>query len=437
MQNSNVFRNFSLGLQHVLAMYAGSVAVPLIIGAALKFNVLQMTILVSADLLASGIATLLQASKLKGIGIRLPVVLGTAFPVVSPLIAIGLQYDFQTAIGATMVAGVFVFLNASYFGKLSILFPPVVIGSVVAIIGLSLAPVAINSSAGGVGSANYGDPVNFLFAAITLLVIVLFSRYAKGFMQTISVLLGIVAGTVVAAIGGYVDMSAMQSAQWIHAVRPLAFGWPKFEIIPIITMCIVALVSQVESAGVFMILSEICGKKVTKESLARGFRAEGLALIFSGLFNSFSKTTYSQNVGLIELTKVKKTLIVVYSGVILAGLSFLPKFAALVLAVPSAVLGGAMIAMFGMVAVAGINTMAKADMTNIYNMLIVACSLTIGVGISVTPAAFEKLPLWAGVFTGSGIVMGAATAIILNVVFNHKKKTAGKQKIESEEILRH
>lgn len=312
-----------------------------------------------------------------------------------------------------------------------------VIGSVVAIIGLSLAPVAIDSAAGGVGSVHYGEPVNFLFAVITLAVIVLLTRFARGFIQAISVLLGIVIGTVFAAICGYVDMSAVQGASWVHAVRPLAFGWPKFETIPIITMCIVALVSQVESAGVFMILSEICGRKATKESLTRGFRAEGLSLIFSGFFNSFSKTTFSQNVGLIELTKVKKTVIVVYSGAILAGLSFLPKFAALVLAVPSAVLGGAMIAMFGMVAMAGIKTIAKADMSSIHNMLIVACSLTVGVGVSVTPLAFAKLPQWAGVFTGSGIVVGAVTAIALNLVFNHKSVARGRQKTESEEILRH
>ena len=419
MQKSSSVRNFSLGLQHLLAMYAGSVVVPLIIGAALKFNPTQMALLIAADLLASGVATILQTLKFKGVGIRLPVVLGSAFPVVSPLIAIGLQYDFQAAIGAMIVSGLFVFLNAPFFSRLSPLFPPVVIGSVLTIIGTSLAPVALNNIAGGLGSPGYGLSHNILLGLLTFVVVVLCNRYLTGFLQAISILIGLVVGTIVAAIAGYVDFSPVLNAGWFSAVTPLAFGMPKFVLMPIITMCVIALIVQVESVSVFMILSEMCGKKATKPALARGFRAEGLAIIFAALFNSFSKTTFNQNVGLIQLTKVTRVAVVVYAGIIMIIMSFLPKIAALVLAVPAAVLGGAMLLMFGMVAMAGVKQIAKAGLEDVNNMIISGSAIVIGIGVSVTPMAFEKLPEWCGVLTGSGVVVGSLTAILLNVLFNY------------------
>jgi len=418
MQKSSSLRNFSLGMQHLLAMYAGSVVVPLIIGAALKFTPTQMALLIAADLLASGVATIFQTLKFKGIGIRLPVVLGSAFPVVSPLIAIGLQYDFQTAVGAMLVSGLFVLLNAPFFSRLSPLFPPVVIGSVLTIIGTSLAPVALNNIAGGLGSSSYGSVHNILLGLLTFVVVVLCNRYLRGFWQAISILIGLIVGTLVAAIAGYVDFGAVGNAGWVGAVQPLAFGLPKFVLMPIITMCVIALIVQVESVSVFMILSEICGKKASKAALARGFRAEGLAIIFAALFNSFSKTTFNQNVGLIQLTKVTRVAVVVYAGIIMIIMSFLPKIAALVLAVPSAVLGGAMLLMFGMVAMAGVRQIAKAGLEDVNNMIISGSAIVIGIGVSVTPMAFEKLPQWCGVLTGSGVVVGSLTAILLNVLFN-------------------
>ena len=425
MDRSKIMTDFSQGLQHLLAMYAGSVAVPLIVGGVLQLSPSQMTLLIAADLLACGVATLLQTRRfIGGIGIGLPVVLGTAFTAAATVMAIGTRYDIQTIFGAMLITGSFVVLNAPFFGRLTSLFPPVVVGSVVSLIGLSLAPLAFNNIIGFTGTPAFGDPYSFAFAFITLISIILVSRFVKGFMQTISVLLGIIVGTIAAAIFGYVDFSPVANAGWISAVQPLAFGTPKFELIPTLSLIIVAIIAQVESAGVFIIMGNICEKPTTPKDLTRGFRAEGLAIMIASLLNSFPKTTFSQNVGLIELTNVKRTSIAVYAGALMIVLSFLPKFAALVLAVPAAVLGGAMIAMFGMVAVAGIKMLLSADMEHTGNMLVLATTLIIGLGVAVAPhGAFDRLPEWLHIFTESGIVSGSIAAIVLNLFIGKKGET--------------
>ena len=207
-------------------------------------------------------------------------------------------------------------------------------------------------------------------------------------------------------------------------VHPLSWGAPKFQLMPIISLIIVAVISQVESAGVFLILSDICERPATKKDLARGFRAEGLSIMISMLLNSFPKTTFSQNVGLVELTKVKRTVVAVYAGATMVVLSLLPKFAALILAVPSAVLGGAMIAMFGMVTVAGIKMIARADLTHTGNMLVVASTLIIGLGVAIMPpTAFAQLPGWLHMFFESGIVAGSVVAIALNLIIGKRGET--------------
>lgn len=413
--------NFSIAFQHILIMYSGSVAVPLIIGRALKLNLNQMTILVAADLFTCGVAILIQNSKFNAIGIKLPIILGTAFPVVSPLIAIGIQYDFNTMIGSVIAAGIFIFLSAPFFSKITFLFPPMIVGTIIMNIGLSLAPIALMNMKGGSEIPIAKIPQNLLFGFITLLIVVFFSTYFKGFLQNISILLGILIGTIITSFFGLVNLQPVFNTQWINMVQPLAWGYPKFIFEPIITMCIVSFISQIGSMGLYTVLSEICGKTLTKNDFIRGFRAEGLASIFAAIFNSFSKTTYSQNVGLIELTKNKKTKIIIYTGLIMIGLSFLPKLTALILVVPPAVLGGTMIAMFGMVTMAGIKIIAKIDLNNTKNVLIIACAITIGVSVSAADkSSFFLLPSWTRIFTNSGIIAGTLIAIILNTICNSK-----------------
>lgn len=430
---TNPFKLTSLGIQHVLAMYAGAVIVPLIVGGALGLTGEQLTYLVSIDILMCGVATLLQVWKNKFFGIGLPVVLGCTFTAVGPMIAIGGEYGISAIYGSILVSGLFVVVIAKFFGKLVRFFPPVVTGSVVTIIGITLIPVAINNMAGGQGSPDFGSMTNISLAFGTLLFIIVLYRFFTGFVRSISILLGLLAGTVVAAFMGMVNFSAVAEASWFHMVTPFYFGMPTFEITAILTMILVAMVSLVESTGVYFALSDICEKEVTEKDLANGYRAEGLAILLGGLFNSFPYTTYSQNVGLLQITGVKSKNVIYTAGAMLILLGFIPKIGALTTIIPTSVLGGAMIAMFGMVIAYGIKMLSKVNFASQENLLIIACSVGIGLGVTAVPDLFAQMPSSIRILTDNGIVAGSFTAILLNIVFNVAPKAERVQPVLNEQ----
>ncbi|WP_138417929.1 nucleobase:cation symporter-2 family protein [Aquibacillus sediminis] len=414
----NSFKTLSIGFQHVLAMYAGAVIVPLIVGGALNLSFEQLTYLVSIDLLACGVATLLQVWKNKFFGIGLPVMLGCTFTAVGPMIAIGSQHGISSIYGAILVSGLFVVLISKYVSKLVRFFPPVVTGSVVTIIGLTLIPVAITDMAGGDGSADFGSATNLLLSFGVLAIIILINRFATGFMRAVSILLGIIVGTIAAAFMGMVDFSEVAESSWFHTIQPFYFGMPTFELSSIITMVLVAIVSLIESTGVYLALGDITDRDIEEKDLEKGYRAEGLAIFLGGIFNAFPYTAYSQNVGLVQLTGVKTNKVIVAAGGILVVLGFLPKIAAITTLIPTAVLGGASVAMFGMVVASGIKMLGKVDFDRQENLLIVACSVGMGLGVTVVPEIFAQLPQAIRILTESGIVAGSLTAIVLNLIFN-------------------
>ncbi|MBJ3789541.1 xanthine permease [Bacillus sp. OA1] len=408
----------SLGMQHMLAMYAGAIIVPLIVGGGLGLNQKELTYLVSIDLLMCGVATILQALSNRFFGIGLPVVLGCTFTAVGPMIAIGKQYGVSSIYGAIIAAGLFVVIFAKLFGKLVKLFPPVVTGSVVTVIGVTLVPAAINDMAGGVGSKDFGSLENLALAFGVLLFIIIMYRFFDGFIRSISILLGLLFGTIVAAFMGKVSLQAVGEADWFHGIQPFYFGTPTFELTPIITMILVACVGIVEATGVYFALSDICNKKIGEKELTKGYRAEGLAMVLGGIFNAFPYTTYSQNVGLVQLTGVRNRVIIYTCGGMLIALGFIPKIAAITTIIPKSVLGGAMLAMFGMVMAYGIKMLSSVDFGKQENLLIVACSVGIGLGVTVVPTLFSQLPENIRILTDNGIVLGSASAVLLNIVFN-------------------
>ncbi|AZQ48356.1 xanthine permease PbuX [Bacillus sp. GX] len=412
------FKIASLGMQHMLAMYAGAIIVPLIVGGGLGLNQKELTYLVSIDLLMCGVATILQALSNRFFGIGLPVVLGCTFTAVGPMIAIGKQYGVSSIYGAIIAAGLFVVIFAKLFGKLVKLFPPVVTGSVVTVIGVTLVPAAINDMAGGVGSKDFGSLENLALAFGVLLFIIIMYRFFDGFIRSISILLGLLFGTIVAAFMGKVSLQAVGEADWFHGIQPFYFGTPTFELTPIITMVLVACVGIVEATGVYFALSDICNKKIGEKELTKGYRAEGLAMVLGGIFNAFPYTTYSQNVGLVQLTGVRNRVIIYTCGGMLIVLGFIPKIAAITTIIPKSVLGGAMLAMFGMVMAYGIKMLSSVDFGKQENLLIVACSVGIGLGVTVVPTLFSQLPENIRILTDNGIVLGSASAVLLNIVFN-------------------
>lgn len=408
-----------LGLQHLLAMYSGSILVPIMIASALGYSSQQLTYLISTDIFMCGVATFLQLQLNKYFGIGLPVVLGVAFQSVAPLIMIGQKHGSGAVFGALIVSGVYVLLIAGFCSKIANFFPAIVTGSVITTIGLTLIPVAI----GNMGNNSEKPTAQSLsLAAVTILIILLVNIFAKGFLKSIAILIGLMVGTIVASCMGLVDFTPVTQAPLMHVPTPFYFGIPKFKFSSIIMMCIIATVSLVESTGVYFALSDISKETLDSTRLRNGYRAEGIAVLLGGIFNTFPYTGFSQNVGLVKLSGIKTRLPIYYAASFLILLGLLPKFGALAQIIPSPVLGGAMLIMFGFVSVQGMQILARVDFEhNEHDFLIAAVSISAGVGLNGSNL-FNSLPTGLQMFFSNGIVMASVIAIVLNLILNHKKK---------------
>ncbi|WP_255434116.1 nucleobase:cation symporter-2 family protein [Aquitalea sp. USM4] len=411
---------FTLGLQHVLVMYAGAVAVPLIVGGAVGLPKEQIAFLVSADLFCCGLVTLLQCLGIKGFGIRMPVIMAVTFATVGPMIAIGQnpELGLPGIFGATMAAGLISLLLVPLIGRLIRFFPPLVTGVVITSIGLSIIGVGINWSAGGLGSPDYGSPLYLGISLTVLVFILLIIRFASGFLANISILLGLVLGFVIALLLGKVDFNGLQDANWFAMILPFKFGAPRFELWSIVTLTVVMLIVFIESMGMFLALGEIVNRPVKRQDLVRGLRVDAVGTLFGGMFNTFPHTSFSQNIGLVSITGVSSRWVCVMSGFILIAFGLVPKMSIVVASIPPFVLGGAGIVMFGMVLATGIKVLSRVDFQNRYNLYIVAISLGMGMIPTVAKDFFGQMPTGMAPLLHSGILLASLTAVILNAFFN-------------------
>ncbi|PWI41438.1 nucleobase:cation symporter-2 family protein [Streptomyces sp. ICBB 8177] len=408
------------GLQHVAAMYAGVVAPPLVVGKAVGLTATQMTFLVGASLFTAGIATLLQTIGFWKVGARLPFVNGVSFAGVAPLVAIADTTDHHDSLpimfGAVMVAGVLGFFVAPYFSKLVRFFPPVVTGSVITLIGVSLLPVAIGWIAGNGSVASVSDIV---LALITLAIVLVLRRLLTGFLQQIAVLIGLVVGTVLAIPFGVTDFSAIRHASLVGFPSPFHFGAPQFQIPAIVSMCIVMLVCLTESTADILALGKVVDKPADEATLAAGLRADTLGSAISPLFNGFANSAFAQNIGLVAITKVRSRFVVAVGGVLLVLMGLCPVLASLIALVPGPVLGGAGIVLFGTVAASGVKTLAEADLHDGDNLLIMAVALGVGVIPIVAPHFYDHLDPHLQIVLQSGVSAGCLVAVLLNLAFHH------------------
>lgn len=406
-----------LGLQHVLSMYAGSILVPIMIAGALGYSARELTYLISTDIFMCGVATFLQLKLTKHTGVGLPVVLGCAFQSVAPLSIIGAQQGSGAMFGVLIASGIYVILVAGIFSKIARFFPPIVTGSVITVIGLSLVGVAM----GNMGD-NVKEPTaqSMMLSLLTIVIILLVQKFTKGFVKSISILIGLVAGTLVSAMMGLVDTTPVVEASWIHVPTPFYFGMPTFEITSIVMMCIIATVSMVESTGVYLALSDLTNDQLDEKRLRNGYRSEGIAVFLGGLFNTFPYTGFSQNVGLVQISGIKTRRPIYYAAGILVVIGLLPKFGAMAQMIPSPVLGGAMLVLFGMVALQGMQMLNRVDFQkNEYNFIIAAVSISAGLGFNGTNL-FASLPEPAQMFLTNGIVIATLTSVVLNLLLNSK-----------------
>lgn len=421
-------KNFVLSLQHLLAMYAGAILVPIIVGTSLKFTPEEIAYLVTVDIFMCGVATFLEANKITGTG--LPIVLGCTFTAVAPMILIGQTKGLDVLYGSLFISGILVVLIAPVFSFVVKFFPPVVTGSVVTIIGINLMPVAMNYVAGGQGSKDYGDMKNIILGFATLLIILILQRFTRGFLKSIAILIGLFAGTALAGVFGVVDLNQVGTAHWFELPRPFRFAGFGFDLGATLVFFIVALVSLIESTGVYTALSKITGRTLERKDYRKGYTAEGLAIILGSIFNAFPYTAYSQNVGLVSLSGVKKNNVIYGMVILLLICGCIPKLGALANVIPLPVLGGAMIAMFGMVMAYGVSILGGIDFKNQNNLLIIAVSVGLGTGISAVPEAFKAMGEQFAWLTQNGIVLVAISAIILNFFFNGLKYQQNEENVK-------
>ncbi len=413
-------RSFMYGLQHVLTMYGGIIAVPLIVGQAAGLSDSDVAVLIASALFVGGTATVLQSWGVPFFGSQLPLVQGVSFAGVATMLAILAGGGGLPAVmGAVLVAGAFGLVAAPFFAQIIRFFPPVVTGVVITTIGLTLMPVAAGWAMGGQGSEDFGSTANIGLAFLTFVIVLVLSKVGVATISRLSILLSIIIGTLVAAVLGMADFSGVGEGPTIAVPAIFAFGTPTFEVAAIISMIIVVLVTMTETTADILAVGEIVRTKIDSERIADGLRADMLSSTVAPVFNSFTQTAFAQNVGLVAITGIKSRFVVSAGGVIMFTLGLLPVLGRVVAAIPTPVLGGAGVVLFGTVAAAGIRTLAKVDYEGNMNLVIVASSLAFGMVPIVAPTFYDAFPDWFTTIFHSGISSAAVMAVVLNLLFNH------------------
>lgn len=420
-ENLGIGANLVYGLQHVLTMYGGIVAVPLIIAEAAGMSAADAGLLVTACLFMGGVATLLQTLGLPFFGCRLPLVQGVSFAGVATMVSIlHTGGGISGVLGAVMYSSILGLIIAPVFSRITKFFPPLVNGCVITVIGMSLMPVAAHWAMGGNAKAlDYGSMGNVGLAGLSLFMVLLLSKLGNATLSRLSILLAIVVGTAVAVFMGKADFSQVMNGPIAAIPAPLHFGWPTFNMAATISMFIVILVILVETSADVLAVGEIVGSPVDGRRLGDGLRADMLSSIVAPLFGGFTQSAFAQNVGLVAVTGIKSRFVVAAGGLILIVFGVLPIMGRIVACVPPSVLGGAGLVLFGTVAASGIRTLAKVEYNNNMNLIIVATSVGAGLLPVVAPKFYDQFPEWFATIFHSGISATALVAVVLNLVFNH------------------
>lgn len=413
-------KTFLYGLQHIMTMYGGVIAPPIIVGQAAGLTGAEIGVLVSAALLVSGLATALQTLGIRFFGSQLPLVQGISFAAVSTMVAVASGDGGLPAVfGAIIVAAVIGLAISPFFAQVVRFFPPVVTGTIITIIGVSLLPTAAGWMMGGdEEAADWGSVPNIALALGTLVVVLALSRFLQGTISRLSILFGIILGTVAAVPLGLADFSGVGEGSAFALPTPFAFGAPVFEIGAIISMTIVILVIMTETTADLIAIGEVLDTKVDAKRVGDGLRADMAATLVAPFLNSFPASAFAQNVGLVAITGIRSRFAVAAGGAVLFVLGLFPVLGQVVAAIPSPVLGGAGIVLFGSVAVSGIRTLSRVEYEGNLNLTLVAVALGFGIIPIAVPDFYDQFPTWVGMIFHSGIAAAAVVAVLLNLVFN-------------------
>ena len=415
-----------LASQHLLAALGGIIAVPLVLGNVLQLPTADTIVLVNAALLVSGIVTIIQCQGVGPIGLCLPSVMGTSFTFVAAALAIGFsEYGVAGILGSSLVGSLVMIIGSFFMPYVRKLFPPVVTGVVVMMIGLSLIPVAVDWFAGGQkGDPNYADPANLAMATFVLVLVVALVQWGKGIFSAAAIVIGILVGYIVALALGWINFDNVKNAELFAVPQPLHFGLA-FPISGIIGMSIAYLVTIVESSGNFLALGNATQTEITGKHLRGGVLCDGLGSAFAAIMSTTPFSSFSQNIGVISLTGVASRYVVTIMGVLLVLAGVFPVFGALIVSIPMPVLGGAGLMMFAMIIAAGIQMLDKVERSK-RNGLIIAISIGCGLAVTTRPELLDKLPSFFKEIFGSGITVGSLLALTLNLILPQDKEHSEK-----------
>lgn len=422
-----------LALQHVVAMIVGCVTPAIMVSASGALSTADQVILIQASLVVSAISTLIQLFPIGGrkakfaIGAGLPIIMGVSFAYVPSMQAIAQNYGVGTILGAQMVGGIVALIMGLAVRKIRVFFPPLITGTVVFTIGLSLYPTAINYMAGGVSNPDYGSWQNWLVACITLVVVTRLNHRGKGIFKLASILIGIIVGYIIAIPFGLVDISSIGSASYFQAPGLMHFGID-FEFSSCVSIGLLFAINSIQAIGDYSATTIGAMNRTPKdEELQNGIVAYGITNFVGALFGGLPTATYSQNVGIVTTTKVINRCVLGLAAVILGVAGFMPKFSALLTTIPQCVLGGATVSVFASIAMTGMRLVSSAEM-NYRNSSIVGLAAALGVGVSQATSALEQFPDWVSMIFGkSPVVLATIIAVVLNIML---PKSREEEKVE-------
>lgn len=412
-----------LALQHVVAMIVGCVTPAIIISEVAGLSAHDQVIFVQAALVIAGISTLIQLFPIgKKVGSGLPVIMGVSFAYLPSMQAIAGTYDIATILGAQLVGGIAAIFVGIFIKKLRKLFPPIVTGTVVFTIGLSLYPTAINYMAGGTSSPTYGSWQNWLVAFFTLAIVIGLNHFAKGIWKLSSILIGIIAGYILALCFCMVDFSSVAQASLFQLPQPFHFGM-KFEVSAIATFVILFIINSIQAIGDFSATTTGgLDRQPTDSELQGGIVAYGCSNILGSLFGGLPTATFSQNVGIVATTKVVNRCVLGLAAVIILISGLFPVVSALLTTIPQCVLGGATITVFASIAMTGMKLIASQPL-DYRNTSIVGLAVALGMGVTQASASLATFPMWVTtVFGKSPVVLATIAAIMLNLILPKPKQ---------------
>ena len=406
------------GLQHVLVMAASPITAVFLVAQTLGFDAALTVSIISATFLVCGLGTILQSFGPAGFGARLPFIMVPGGAPIAIFLAIAVQTDVQTAVGAVLMTGVFYFLALPVFRRLLRFFPPIVVGTMLLLVAINLVKIYGGTITGKPGSDGFADPVNVGLALATIALTVIFSRVFTGTLQRISVMLGLIAGTLLAAALGRLDLTGVMDGPLVAVPHLFPFGLPKFDLIAALPLLIFSIISMAEATGQTIATAEIVDRKGDAHAIVpRTIRGDAVASILGSLFGTSLIITSGENVGIVRATGVRSRYVTATAGVILVVIALLAPVSRLASVLPGPVVGGTAVIVFSIIGVIGIHVLSRVDLRDHGAMFTLASGLAMGLMPILVPGVYSQFPQWSQMVLGNGLAMGTITAAVVNALF--------------------